>query len=150
MKLYNLFEEVIFEESQKHLGLITEDVSDDDLIYAIMNRKAVNILYRDFKDQPPSKRYILPTVYGQLFNGNYAIRAQQISGASKKGNKYASTKIFRIDRIEGWYPTNMTIYEPVDNYNPNGDKKGNFLPGQVVNTFKRIIAQYKPNKEIKK
>ena len=44
----------------------------------------------------------------------------------------------------------MTIYEPVDNYNPNGDKKGNFLPRQVVNTFKRIIAQYKPNKEIKK
>jgi hypothetical protein len=78
-----------------------EDVSADDLIYAIMNRKAVNILYRDFKDQPPSKRYILPTVYGQLFNGNYAIRAQQISGASKKGNKYASTKIFRKKTDDG-------------------------------------------------
>lgn len=150
MKLYNLFEEVIFEESQKHLGLITEDVSDDDLISAIMNRKAVNILYRDFANQPPSKRYILPTVYGQLYNGNYAIRANQISGASKKGNNYASTKLFRIDRIEGWYPTNMTIYEPVDDYNPNGDKKGRFVKRLVVNTFKRIIAQYKPKEEIKK
>ncbi len=141
MKLYNLFNEVILEEISKHEGLITETVSDDELKYAIMNRKAINIMYRDYPNKPPSKRYILPQVYGELFNGNYAIRALQISGASKRGNTNGVGKLFRIDRIEGWFPTEMTITANIDDYNPNGDKKYNLGKRTVDDTFKRIIIQ---------
>lgn len=143
MKLYNLLEEIIFEEVNK--VILLEGVSSNDIISAINNKKAVNILYRDYIGQPPSKRYILPTVYGQLKNGNYGIRAQQIVGASKRGNTNASTKIFRVDRIDGWFPTNMTISEPVDNYNPNGDRKYDLNNGTVENTFVKIFAQATPN-----
>jgi len=143
MKLYNLFQEVILENIENE-HLLTEGVADNDIIKAIQDSKGVNILYRDSPKLPPSKRYILPMVYGELHNGNYAIRAHQIQGGSKRGNKNAATKIFRVDRIDGWYPTNMKIRVPVDNYNPDGDKKFDLGSRTVQDTFKRIIAQAEP------
>jgi hypothetical protein len=86
-------------------------------------------------------------VLGVLSNGLKAVRAYQISGGSKtKPN--GEWKIFRLDRIVGLYPTNMKFFKPVSDYsqdigkyNPNGDKKGNFIKGQRVNTFTNIIKQ---------
>ena len=61
--------------------------------------------------------------------GNDAIRAFQIFGGSKTGDKNGYWKIFRLDRIEGWYPTNVKWQQPVSNldtsipkYNTNGDR----------------------------
>lgn len=148
MKLYNLFEEVILEEIQKTKEIISEGVSDNEIISAIDGKYNVNILYRDNPNDPPSKRYIQPYVYGKLANGNYAIRAYQIAGGSKTTPKSGAWKIFRVDKIEGWFKTNMKWQKPVSDYvpsvgmyNANGDKKGNFVPGQKVNTFSRIIKQ---------
>ena len=143
MKLYKLFEEVILEKIGEG-QLINESVSTDEIRKAIEGRKAVNILYRDSEKLPPSKRYVLVTVYGQLHNGNFAVRAQQISGGSKRGNNNAATKIFRVDRIDGWYPTNMTINAPVDNYNPDGDQKFDLKTRTVQDTFSKIIYQAVP------
>lgn len=129
MKLYNLFEEVIFEEVEKNLRLISEGVSADVVKAAIDGKYNVNILYRDYEDQPPSKRYIQVYNLSKTKGGNDAIRAYQIVGGSKKGNKNGFWKIFRLDRIEGWFPTNAKWYKPVSDidpsipkYNTNGDR----------------------------
>jgi hypothetical protein len=129
MKLYNLFEQVIFEEVEKNRRLISEGVSSDAIIDAIDGKYNVNILYRDFEDQPPSKRYIQVYQYGQTMADNDGIGALQIFGGSKKGNKNGFYKIFRIDRIEGWFPTKVKWVKPAFNFdssippiNPNGHK----------------------------
>jgi hypothetical protein len=129
MKLYNLFQEVILEEIERHRGLITESVSFDEVKAAIDGRYNVNILYRDYEGQSPSKRYIQVYALGKTKSGNDAIRAYQIIGASKRGNKNGYWKIFRLDRIEGWFPTKMKWNKPISDvdpslpkYNQNGDK----------------------------
>lgn len=129
MKLYNLFEQVIFEEVEKNRRLISEGVSSDEVKAAIDGKYNVNILYRDYEDQPPSKRYIQVYNLSKTKGGNDAIRAYQIFGASKKGNKNGFWKIFRLDRIEGWFPTKVKWSEPVSDidssipkYNANGDR----------------------------
>src|ERR1700747_2843891 len=105
MKLYNLFECVILEEVEKAKKLITEGVSTDEVNNAINGKYNVNILYRDYPDQPPSKRYIQVYNYSKTKGNNEAIRAYQIFGGSKQGETKGFWKIFRLDRIEGWYPT---------------------------------------------
>lgn len=129
MKLYNLFESIILEEIETTRRILTEGVSDDDVKAAIDGKYNVNILYRDYEDQPPSKRYIQVYNLSKTKAGNEAIRAYQIFGASKKGNKNGFWKIFRLDRIEGWYPTKVKWVKPVSDadptipkYNPAGDR----------------------------
>jgi hypothetical protein len=129
MKLYNLYEEVILEEINRNQQLITEGVSIEDVKAAIDGRYNVNILYRDFEDAPPSKRYVQVYNLAKTKAGNDAIRAFQIFGGSKKGNKNGFWKIFRLDRIEGWYPTKVkwtkavSDVEPsVPKYNTTGDR----------------------------
>jgi predicted DNA-binding transcriptional regulator YafY len=119
MKLYNLFEELILEEINKNHQLITEGVSIEDVKAAIDGKYNVNILYRDFEDAPPSKRYIQVYNLAKTKAGNEAIRAYQIFGASKRGNKHGFWKIFRLDRIEGWYPTRVKWLKPVSDLSPS-------------------------------
>lgn len=127
--LYSLFEEVIFEEIGKAKRLLSEGVSTDDVNNAIEGKYNVNILYRDFDNEPPSKRYIQVYNLSKTKAGNDAIRAYQIFGGSKSDNKNGYWKIFRLDRIEGWFPTNVKWGIPVSDldasipkYNPNGDR----------------------------
>lgn len=129
MKLYNLYEEVILEELEKSRRIISEGVSPNDVKAAIDGKYNVNILYRDYEDQPPSKRYIQVYNLSKTKSGNDAIRAYQIFGGSKTTPKNGAWKIFRLDRIEGWYPTNMKWSNPISdfatnipNYNQIGDK----------------------------
>jgi len=129
MKLYNIFESIIFEEINKNNNLLNESVSVNDVKAAIDGKYNVNILYRDYEDQPPSKRYIQVYNFSKTKGGNDAIRAYQIFGGSKKGNKNGFWKIFRLDRIEGWYPTKVKWAKPISDfdtsipqYNANGDR----------------------------
>jgi predicted DNA-binding transcriptional regulator YafY len=129
MKLYNIFESIIFEEINKKNNLLNESVSINDVKAAIDGKYNVNILYRDYEDQPPSKRYIQVYNFSKTKGGNDAIRAYQIFGGSKKGNKNGFWKIFRLDRIEGWYPTKVKWANPISDfdtsipqYNANGDR----------------------------
>ena len=127
MKLYNIYEEIILEEITRNNSLISESVSPDKIKAAIDAKYGVNIEYIDYEGQPPSKRYILPLKYGQTKGGNYAIEAYQILGASKKGNE-KGFKLFRVDRIVGWYPTNYAVnvnpaqLDPKGAYNPSGNR----------------------------
>jgi predicted DNA-binding transcriptional regulator YafY len=122
MKLYNLFQEVILEEIERNRTLLTEGVSFDDVKAAIDGKYNINILYRDYEDQPPSKRYIQVYNLSKTKSGNDAIRAYQIFGASKKGNKNGFWKIFRLDRIEGWFPTKVKWAKPVSDLNTSVPK----------------------------
>jgi predicted DNA-binding transcriptional regulator YafY len=129
MKLYNIFNSLIIEEINKKRQVLTESVSVDDVKAAIDEKYNVNILYRDYDDQPPSKRYIQVYNFSKTTGGNDAIRAYQIFGASKKGNKNGHWKIFRLDRIEGWFPTKFKWGKPISRYdqsipkyNSNGDR----------------------------
>jgi predicted DNA-binding transcriptional regulator YafY len=129
MKLYNLFESVIIEEIEKSQKILLEGVSNDDVIAAINGKYNVNILYRDYDDQPPSKRYIQVYNFSKTRGGNDAIRAYQIFGGSTSNNNKGFWKIFRLDRIEGWFPTKVKWQKPVSDldpsipkYNPNGDR----------------------------
>ncbi len=126
MKLYNIFNDIILEELSK-VKLITEGVSFDEVKKAIDGKFNVNILYRDFDDQPPSKRYIQVYNLAKTKASNDSIRAYQIFGASKS-KESNGWKIFRLDRIEGWYPTSVKWSKPVSDldssipkYNSNGD-----------------------------
>jgi predicted DNA-binding transcriptional regulator YafY len=145
MKLYNLFEQVIFEEVEKNRQIISEGVSTDDVKKAIDGKYNVNILYRDYENQPPSKRYIQVYNFAKTKAGNDAIRAYQIFGGSKTTPKTGAWKIFRLDRIEGWYPTKMKWDNPVSDYDVNipsynqlGDKTMSVVIKKVdPNTFTR-------------
>jgi hypothetical protein len=145
MKLYKLFEDVILEEIQKKL--LTESVSEQEINDAINGKYNVNILYDDYPNAnpsvPPSKRYIQVYNYAQTKAGNEAIRAFQIFGGSKTTPKQGAWKIFRIDRIRGWFPTKMKFYKPVSDlssaipkYNQQGDR-----------TMSRIINKVNFNNE---
>jgi predicted DNA-binding transcriptional regulator YafY len=138
MKLYNLFESVILEAVEKAKKLITEGVSSDQVKDAINGKYNINILYRDYEGQPPSKRYIQVYNYAKTKGGNDAIRAYQIFGGSKKGENNGYWKIFRLDRIEGWYPTKVKWIKPVSDldpsipkYNPNGDRSMSTVMNKV-------------------
>ncbi len=138
MKLYNIFESVILEEVEKAKKLLTEGVSADEVNAAINGKYNVNILYRDYEGQPPSKRYIQVYNYAKTKGGNDAIRAYQIFGGSKTQNNKGYWKIFRLDRIEGWYPTKVKWQKPVSDldtsipkYNPNGDRSMSSVMNKV-------------------
>lgn len=129
MKLYNIFESLILEEIVKNSKVITEGVSNDDVNSAINGKYNVNILYRDYEGQAPSKRYIQVYNLSKTKGGNDAIRAYQIFGGSKTTPKTGAWKIFRLDRIEGWFPTKVKWEKPVSDldssipkYNTNGDR----------------------------
>jgi len=126
MKLYNLFKDVILEE----INLLSEGVSQSQVEDALDSQYNVNIEYRDYKDKPPSERYIQVYNLSKTKAGNYAVRAYQLAGGSKTTPTEGAWKIFRLDRIEGWKPLLKNIWrKPVsdkDNtipkYNKLGDK----------------------------
>ena len=72
MKLYNLFQEVILEETQKRLNLLSEGISDSEVKAAIKGRYNVNIWYDEGDGIPPTKRYV------QIYTlNNSSVRVQQ-------------------------------------------------------------------------
>lgn len=141
MRLYKLFEDIIFEEVSLKKTLLTEGVSEQDVIDAINGKYNVNILYDDYPDAtpsiPPSKRYIQVYNLGNTKAGNKAIRAFQIGGGSKTTTEGA-WKMFRLDRIRGWYPTKVKWKRPISDlsqdipkYNKSGDRSMSNVTNKV-------------------
>lgn len=143
MKLYNLFEEIILEETEK---LLLENVSDQQVIDAIKNKYHVHILYDDYPDAvpsvAPSKRYIEVYNLGVTTAGNKAIRAWQMGGPSKTV-KGAAWKIFRLDRIRAWMPTKVKWKQTISNLYPNNPNipKYNDSNGGSDKSMIRLIAK---------
>ena len=130
MKLYNLFEEIILEEKSL---LLTEGVSDEQVIDAIKNKYRVKIWYNDptrKPSDPPSERYIEIYNYGDTMANNGAIRAYQVGGQSTT-TRGGAWKLFRLDRIVKWQPTKVHWKDPISDpnrdpsapkYNQSGDR----------------------------
>ncbi len=142
MKLYKLFDDIIFEEIVKAKKLLTENVADEQILAAIEGKYNVNITYDDYPEAvpavPPSKRYIQVYNFAETKAGNKAIRAFQIFGGSKTTPKNGAWKIFRIDRIRSWTPTKVRFAQPVSNlspsipkYNDQGDRAMNRVYNKV-------------------
>ena len=116
MKLYNLFEDIIL-EAVKNVRLLMEAVDFNTVRDSIENKYNVNIVYVD-GDGVRTSRYIQPYVLGDTIAGNKAIRAYQIFGGSRtmttKGEGSGGAwRIFRLDRIVEWKPTNMRFTTPI-------------------------------------
>ena len=154
MKLYNLFNEIIFEETHKHKQLLTESVSDDDVIKAIDGKYNVNIMYQDEGETIPSKRYIQVYVLGNTLAGNRVIRAYQIQGGSR--TEPQGWKFFLTDRVSQWNTTNMKWQNPIsdydnsiESYNQVGDKSMSSVIHQVKpSTFTRQRSDISQKPEI--
>lgn len=155
MNLYKLFEEVILEETQKAIRILTEGVDTNNVRAAIDGLYNVNITYLDEGQTVPSKRYIQVYVLGKTHSGNDAIRAYQIDGGTNTVSN--GWKIFRLDRIQSWAPTNMRWYNPVSDYdssippfNQMGDKSFSVVTKIVDPTKfnrKRSDINQRPNNQ---
>lgn len=117
--------------------IIQEDVSPSKIIDAIKNKTQVIITYSDEKNRAPKKRLIEPYVYGISKGGNNVLRAFQYQGDTFRG--IPKWKLFRIDRITSWIPTdNHFNVDPSQNgwtkdiYNTNGDKSMSVVLNQVA------------------
>lgn len=124
MKLYNIYKE-----------LILENTARNSIIDAIDNHYRVTIYYAGDDNTAAGKRTIEVYAYGTTIGGNQAIRAYQVFGDTK--TIVPQWKIFRVDRIQRWEPTNFTFHSPISDrdptipkYNPNGDKS---MVGSVYN-----------------
>jgi hypothetical protein len=132
MKLYKILEEIILEERR----LLTEGVSDDEIIKAIEGKYMVNIDYDESKDSSgpskPSQRYIAVYNLGTTKANNKAIRVFQVGGFSKS-TPNGAWKTLRVDRIIGWRPTKMKFYRPASDYSNTIPKFNERPDGQEAN-----------------
>lgn len=113
MKLYNLYKDVIFEETGVKLELNeggTPTLSD--VQQALTNKHAVNLSYKNGE-----RRYGQVISIGRTSKGNDAVRIYQINGPNIKKDKKGREqryKVFIINHITNWSETNMTLNLPPD------------------------------------
>jgi predicted DNA-binding transcriptional regulator YafY len=115
MKLYNVTK-----------SLILEIASIDSIVDAIRKRNKIVIYYDG--DEPGGRglREIEPVCFGYSKADNPVLRAWDYQGASHTGYKgeqpLPGWRLFRVDKILSFKPTNEKFNTPRPNYNPNGDK----------------------------
>lgn len=84
--------------------ILNENVEPKDVNDAIENQYQVIIKYSDEENHAPDKRVIEPYVYGLSKANNPVIRGFQYYGDTYRGVPH--WKLFRLDRITYWQPTN--------------------------------------------
>jgi predicted DNA-binding transcriptional regulator YafY len=115
MKLYNVAK-----------SLILEIASIDSIVDAIKKRNKIVIYYDG--DEPGGRglREIEPVCFGYSKADNPVLRAWDFQGASHTAYKgeqpLPGWRLFRVDKILSFKPTNEKFNTPRPNYNPNGDK----------------------------
>lgn len=104
-------------------SVLHESVDQRDVIDAIRDKQVVAITYNDEQPNAPlGTRWIEPCSLVDMKNGKLGIRAYAYNGATRRG--IPNWKLFRLDRIQSWTPTNSYFTKaPDDRYNPNGDKQ---------------------------
>tara|TARA_R110000772_G_scaffold17946_1_gene49834 strand:- start:70047 stop:70442 length:396 start_codon:yes stop_codon:yes gene_type:complete len=100
MKLYNIFEGLILENT-------TQTLND-----AINGKYAVNIWYRDKKTNTLEQRYVFIYSIGTSKAGNEIVTAFQAFGGTKSGN--SKWKSFLVNNIVKIQPTDFKFYKSVD------------------------------------
>jgi hypothetical protein len=138
MKLYNLFEQVILEEIDKHKKIISEGVSQNEIDMAINGdeigrRFFVSFDYTNEKNET-GNRWVQIYDYVITTRGNKAISAYQVSGNGNENEN--GWKIFLLDNISNFKPSKVPFYRPISDTNPEiryTDKNG-----VVRNNFNKI------------
>ena len=97
LNLYNIYK-----------NLILESTEIDVVMDAINKHYYVNIMY-DGKT-PNIRRYCQVYNFGKTSRANDTIRVFQVFGPGERG-----WKMFRLDKIIKWEPTQMTFPQPVSN-----------------------------------
>lgn len=105
LSLYNIYKD-----------LILEAVSPDEVSRAIEEKRRVNIFYDPPDSDAKGKRTIDPYVYGLTLAGNPAIRAFQSFGDT--ATERPLWKLFLLDRITRWEPTDYIIRKPISDIDP--------------------------------
>lgn len=83
--------------------ILNESVEPKDINDAIKNQYQVIIKYSDEENHAPEKRVIEPYIYGLSKANNPVIRGYQYYGDTYRGVPH--WKLFRVDRITYWQPT---------------------------------------------
>lgn len=115
MKLYNITK-----------SLILEIASIDSIIDAIKKKNKVIIYYDG--DEPGGRglREIEPVCFGYSKANNPVLRAWDSQGSSHTAYKgeqpLPGWRLFRVDKILSFKPSNEKFNEIRPGYNPNGDK----------------------------
>lgn len=124
-------------------NLLSEQISDDEVLDAIEGHYHVRINYDDgMADNgrnPKGSRVIQPFALGTTKKGNPVVRAFQVNGNSRRGAP--KWKFFRLDRITSWRPMrNKKFYMPPNpsygEYNTTGDRTmGTFIDNVKFQNF---------------
>ena len=115
MKLYNSLKTLILEVAS--LGAVRDAIS----------KKNKCIIYY-IGDEPGGKglREIEPVCLGYSKSGNLVLRAWDYEGASHTAYKgkqpLPGWRLFRLDKITMFRPTEDNFFDPRPNYNFNGDR----------------------------
>lgn len=108
----------------KHI--ISEIAAVSDLQDSIKKRKVVVIYYNGRDNGGKGLRTIEPVCLGYSKKGNMVLRAWERDGASysesNENNILPGWRLFRVDKIFTFSPTDDNFFEMRPNYNPNGDK----------------------------
>lgn len=122
--------------------LLTENiVSDNEVASAINSKRCVIIDYDDERPDPPrGDRLIEPCALGYTKANNLALRAYEYKGKTRRG--VPKWKLFRIDRIKNWRPTNFTFNVKRELYNDITDGSlHNIITIAKFNGLSDIIAR---------
>jgi len=110
--------------------LLTEEVTQDKLVYAIKSRHEVSFVYNNGDGNPKGKREritVQPVAYGLTKTGNPCFRAYQINGSSEsteEGEKpLPGWRLFLLGNVEdNTWKDSGKVFQMPPNYNENGDK----------------------------
>ena len=154
MKLYNILEDIIFEDRK----LLVENVSKSEIYDALDSHKRIKIYYQGERETRPEVRYIDVYAYGLSTGGNDVIRVYQAFGTT---TSTIGWKLMRLDRVTRWEPTGFRFSpksldsDPsIPKRNPNGDNsmstvysvaKFNGEPNDNINKEKEYSNQVQQN-----
>jgi predicted DNA-binding transcriptional regulator YafY len=107
-------------------GILTEAANMSDVSDTITNKNLVTIYYDGKDNGGKGFRTIEPVCLGYSKKGNLVLRAWEVEGsswsASNDGNFLPGWRLFRLDKIFTYQPTQDKFIVSRPKYNPNGDK----------------------------
>lgn len=135
-------------------NIIEESIGQSVVNDAITNHSIVKIFYDGDENTHKGERIIEPYVLGRTSKMKKAIRAFQPYGDTQ--TSVPNWKIFLLQNITSWTPTNETFDSPpeyrnfnVEPYNPNGDGQLlNILSQAKFDTFNLPSQQNDDNEKI--
>ena len=162
MKLYNLFEQVIFEEIQKHHQLITEGVSEAEIMDVIKGDERGRHFHVSFnytnKKGESGNRWVQVYQLVTTTTGAPAISGYEVSSnMGGVANKRPGWKIYLLQNINNFKVSKVPFYNEIDKVNPSIVFNGINSKGQSVernrynktgNNTPTISALHKPTAQI--